>query len=192
MTWIAFSSVGFQASADEPTEDAAEVVHGADTASTGPQPNVDDTDADRVRPAHLIDVPPGVILEPRDENGRRVTFRPDQEYKCFPVDQWAQMGDLITDYRWLWYYAIRMETKLQLFEQQIGNLQLQIKVWEDTHAATRNGLVSITNLLDKEHDARLNVAARADLELWGWRIATVVALVATGAFGAAWGVERSR
>lgn len=153
---------------------------------------MDDTDADRVRPAHLIDVPPGVILEPRDENGRRVTFRPDQEYKCFPVDQWAQMGDLITDYRWLWYYAIRMETKLQLFEQQIGNLQLQIKVWEDTHAATRNGLVSITNLLDKEHDARLNVAARADLELWGWRIATVVALVATGAFGAAWGVERSR
>ena len=175
MTSIAFSSAVSQASADEPTS--------SEEASEG---------QDRVRPEHLIDVPLGIILEPRDGQGRRTVFRPEQEYKCFAVEEWSAMGNLITDYRWLWYYAIRMETKVKLHEQEITNLQLQLHVFEEAHDSTQRGLESMTALLDKEHDARLRATSTRTLELWGWRIGTVIGLVAAGAFGAAWGVERGR
>jgi len=149
-------------------------------------------DPEAVRPAALIDVPPGVVLTPRDENNRRTTFRPEQEYKCFPVDQWIQLGNLITDYRWFWYYSMRLESKIALLESQIGNLEIQLVIWKDTHESTQRALLSVSGLLDKEHDARLHTAARDNLELWGWRISTVLGLVAAGAFGAAWGVERAK
>lgn len=149
-------------------------------------------ESDQIRPPEIIEVPAGMVLRPRGDDGSRTVFRPDQEFKCFTAPEWAQMGHLITDYRWLWYYAIRMETKAALLDKEIGNLQLQLTVLRDTEETTRRGLESMTSLLDKEHGARLQMQSKEKFELWAWRIGTVVGLAAAAAFGAAWGVERSR
>lgn len=116
-------------------------------------------------------------------------FRPDQEYKCFATEGWATMGHIITDYRWLFYYAIRMEHKAALLEQETGNLQLQLVIWRDNTKSAELALDKVTGLLDKEHAYRLDSEKSERFELWVWRVGTVVALVAAGAFGAAWGVE---
>jgi hypothetical protein len=145
-----------------------------------------------VRPEELIEVPAGMILRPKAEDGARTTFRPDQEYKCFTAVEWSQMGHLVTDYRWLWHNAILMEKRSLLLEQQIGNLELQLGVLSDDVAATRRGLDSMTGLLEKEHARRIDSESARRFEVWLWRIGTVVGLVAAGAFGAAYGVERSR
>lgn len=160
------------------------------------QASADESDdagpVDSVRPAELIDVPAGVILRPRADDGTRTTFRPDQEYKCFAVSEWVQLGHLITDYRWLWYNAILMEKRSLLLEQQIGNLELQLGVLRDDAVATRRGFDSLTGLLEKEHARRLGTESTKRFEIWMWRIGTVVGLVAAGAFGAAYGVEKQR
>lgn len=132
-----------------------------------------------------------MVLRPKSDEGQRVVFRPDQEYKCFTVDEWGSMGHLITDYRWLWYYAIQLELKTELLNRDVGNLELQIVILRDSVDVTQRGLESMTALLDKEHDARLRASRKASVELWAWRIGTVLGLVAAGAFGAAWGVERA-
>lgn len=165
--------------ADDTTKDAAEVV----------EPKKEEV---RIRPEAMIEVPAGIILRPRTESGTRTVFRPSEEYKCFSSDEWASMGHLVTDYRWLWYYAIQMETKTALLGKEIGNLQLQLSVLKDSEESTRRALDTMTGLLDKEHAARLSIHSSEKFELWAWRIGTVVGLIAAGAFGAAWGVERSR
>ena len=144
------------------------------------------------RPAEMIEIPAGMTLRPRDDAGKRVMFRPDQEYKCFTAPEWKTMGNLITDYRWLWYYAIRLETKVMLREMEIGNLELQIVLLNDSVDVTQRGLDAMTGLLDKEHGARTRTTRAARVELWAWRIGTVVGLVAAGAFGGAWGAEKSK
>jgi hypothetical protein len=147
---------------------------------------------ERIRPDALLDVPVGVVLRPLDDEGRRATFRPDQEYKCFTAPEWAQMGHLVTDYRWLWYYAIKLETRAALLEEEVGNYELQLGVLRDDVETTRRGFDSMTGLLEKEHDYRLGMESMQRFEVWAWRIGTVIGLVAAGAFGAAYGVERSR
>jgi len=144
------------------------------------------------RPVEMIEIPAGMTLRPRDDAGKRVVFRPDQEYKCFTAPEWKTMGGLITDYRWLWYYAIQMELKAELLARDIGNLELQIVILNDNVDVTQRGLDSITGLLDKEHNYRVQTSRMARVELWAWRIGTVLGLVAAGAFGAAWGVEKSK
>ncbi|MEN6368292.1 MAG: hypothetical protein ABFD77_01165 [Thermotogota bacterium] len=179
MTLTAFFAAAFPASADDGTGEGAEVVQA-------------DEDLAGVRPAALIEIPAGMVLRPRADDGTRTSFRPDQEYKCFTSDEWAQMGHLVTDYRWLWYYAIKLEMRSSLFEAQVGNLELQLQVLRDDADTTRRGLESMSALLQKEHERRLNTETVQRFELWAWRVATVVGLVAAGAFGAAYGVERSR
>lgn len=151
----------------------------------------DDEEA-RVRPASLRTVPDGLVLRVRDDSGVRTVFRPSEEYKCFSVAEWGQMAHLVTDYRWLWHYAIQMETKAALLQGQVDNLEIQMTVLRDSLDVTRNGLDTMTGLLNKEHERRLNSEASRTFEVWAWRVGTVVGLVAAGAFGAAWGVERSR
>lgn len=165
--------LGFPASANE-----------GDDADAGPP--------ESVRPAALIDIPAGVVLRPKADDGTRTTFRPDQEYKCFTATEWMQMGHLVTDYRWLWYNAILMEKRSLLLDQQVMNLELQLGVLRDDVAATRRGLDSMTGLLEKEHERRLDGETAQRIEIWLWKIGTVVGLVAAGAFGAAYGVEKSR
>lgn len=147
---------------------------------------------ERVRPDELIDVPQGIVLRPRTEGGARTVFRPSEEYKCFTSPEYGSVGHLVTDYRWLWYYAIQMETKVALLQKEIGNLELQITVLKDSEKSTRLALDSMTGLLDKEHAARLSIQSSEKFELWAWRIGTVVGLIAAGAFGAAWGVEKAK
>jgi len=146
----------------------------------------------KVRPEALIDVPIGMILMPKDENGRQINYRPEEEFKCFAVSEWNQMAHLITDYRWLWLYAIQMETKAALLDKEIGNLQLQLGLVRDELDTTRSGLKSMTGLLKTEQSFRLSEETRQRVEIWLWRVGTVVGLVAAGAFAAAWGVERSQ
>ncbi len=154
---------------------------------------VDETEEEqRVRPKELVEVPEGMILRPREEQGPRTVFRPKQEYKCFTAEEWGTVGHLITDYRWLWHYSGRMEMKIALFQKEIGNLELQLTIQKDNEAIVRRGFESMTGLLDKEHQARLRINKNKRLELWAWRVGTIVGLVATGVFGAAWGVERTR
>jgi len=147
---------------------------------------------ERVRPPELIDVPEGMVLRPRDDEGRRTLFKPDQEYKCFATPGWGQMGQLIVDYRWLFYYAIRMEAKVAALEQQIGNLELQLEIWNDNTDKTERALNSMTGLFNKEHDWRLKAEKNENIELWAWRAGTVVGLVLAGAFAGAWGAQRSK
>ena len=144
-----------------------------------------ETVEDRVRPSILVDVPTGMVLRPRDDEGRRVVFRPDQEYKCFTTSEWSDVGHLVTDYRWLWYYAIQMELKAELLGKDIAKLELHISILQDSVDVTQRGLDSMAALLDKEHAARLQTTRKAAVELWAWRIGTVLGLVAAGAFGAA-------
>ncbi len=190
--------MAFQASADDEIAGPAELVHpedGSAAAIVGPQAGVDDAGVQVkkvVRPAELIDVPQGMVLRRKDKKGRRIVFRPDQEYKCFTTPQWVTVGHMITDYRWLWYYAIRLETKVELRDQEIGNLELQLVIWGDNTTNAERGLDRMTALVEKEHDYRVKSLRLKRFEIWAWRIGTVVGLVAAGAFGAAWGVERAR
>ena len=194
MTLTAFFAAGFPASADDGTGEGAEVVQPEDGVAHADSATVDQPAADPsgVRPAALIEIPAGLVLRPRGADGTRTSFRPDQEYKCFTADEWAQMGHLVTDYRWLWYYAIKLETRSALLEQEVGNLELQVGVMRDDVLAVRKGLDSMTGLLDKEHERSLRLESERKFELWAWRVGTVVGLVAAGAFAAAFGVERSR
>jgi len=131
-----------------------------------------------------------MVLRPRDENNQRTVFRPREEYKCFVAPEWGQMGHLITDYRWLWYYAIRMEMKVAKLEQQVGNLELQLTIWQDNTANAERALANMTGLLNKEHAWRTNLERREKLELWLWRGGTVVGIALAAAFGVAYGVAK--
>lgn len=146
----------------------------------------------RVIPEEMLEVPPGMILRPRDEDNRRTVFRPEQEYKCFPAPEWGQMGNLITDYRWLWYYGMLMKSKVERLELQIANLQEQVATWKHNTENAERGLADMTGLLNKEHGYRLKLVKRERLELVMWRVGTIGALIATAAFAAAWGVERAK
>jgi len=144
------------------------------------------------KPITIVEVPSGMVLREKDDQGRRVAFRPEQEYKCFTVGEWAQMGHIITDYRWLWYYTVQLEFKVGLYRQNIEKLELQMAIMGDSIDVTQRGLDSMTGLLNKEHEARLRTNRNATVELWAWRVGTVLGLVAAGTLGAAWGVERSK
>lgn len=189
------SSASQPALADDETTEAEEVVQPGTHVVTWGGDAVDDTSEKvrgRVLPEEMIEIPQGMVLRPRDEDNRRTMFRPDQEYKCFPGPEWGQMGNLIVDYRWLWYYGTRMKAKVERLELQIANLQEQVATWKHNTESAERGLANMTGLLNKEHGYRLKLVKRERLELVMWRVGTIVALVAAGAFGAAWRVEKSK
>lgn len=134
----------------------------------------------------LIDVPDGRILKAKK------TVRPKLELKCFDAEEWGEMAHLITDYRWLWHHTESLKLKISLLERQALALQEQAEEWRESERETRRSLRGMASLLDAEQEQRINEGKKRNLELWGWKVVTIVAVVAASAFGAAWGVERQK
>jgi len=116
----------------------------------------DDGDADEinsvdpeVNPATLVNVGSDVPAYRMVPEGLKLTRRaaarfdwrdiPNHELKCFTGPEWAEVGGLVVDYRWLWGYAQDLEMMVALLQRQVALQQQQIIVLEGMVASADSG-----------------------------------------------------
>jgi hypothetical protein len=114
------------------------------TITSAEEGSTTDTSASE-RPELRVKMPKGLELLPKDERGRKVIFRPNQQYRCYTIGEYAQVADFIVDYRWFFSYSQKLELKLQKKQVEIGRL-------EEINAEHKDRIEEL------EHDVRFNAA----------------------------------
>ncbi len=86
----------------------------------------------------LRTVPPGLTLTRPD--ALRLDWREiGGEVKAFTAPEWAEVGHLVVDYRWLWTYAGQLEQVVALRTREAALLRAHITVLEGMLAAADGG-----------------------------------------------------
>ncbi len=131
-------------------------------------------------PEREIDEPEGFVLYSKDEKGRQINFKPQEDYQCFPARDWVKMGHLVTDYHWLFGYAIRMQVIVANFEAQIGKLGLQVQHWKDTTGRVDESRLFAVGMLKEERKLKLRSEFSNKMTMW---LAVGVAVLEAGIIG---------
>ena len=126
-------------------------------------------------------IPRGTNLDKVDETGTNTVFFPDQEYKCFTVDEWKEVAHVINDYRWLRSYALNLELSIDKYKMQITLYQEQVDLWKDTVDRIEKNRTLAFDLVKQEQKNRLKLEFKNNLTMW---LAIGVAAVEAGVIGA--------
>ncbi len=141
------------------------------------------------KPFQIFDVPEGLILRPQNAEGEQFVFFPKEAYKCFTVSEYQVVANIVLDYRWFWGYALDLEAEIKLKAGEIKNLELQIGTWSHSLDVVQRGYDGMTSLFGAQQKQTLKMARSASLEIWAWRVGTIVAVVVAAGFGGAYIVE---
>jgi hypothetical protein len=132
-------------------------------------------------PEREIDEPDGFVLYSKDEKGRQINFKPQEDYQCFPAGDWVKMGHLITDYHWLFGYAMRMQLVVANMESQIGNLTLEVQRWKDMTNRVDESRLFAVGMFKEERTLKLRSDFSNKVTMW---LAVGVAVLEAGVIGA--------
>ncbi len=131
-------------------------------------------------PARELEEPEGFTLYSKDDKGRQVVFKPQEDYQCFAVRDWTKMGHLITDYHWLYSYAISMRLMIANMTAQIGRHELQTQLWKDMAAQAEESRLFTYNMYKEERSLKIRTEFINKATMW---LAVGVALLEAGVIG---------
>lgn len=135
-------------------------------------------------PAMEMDEPVGFVLYSKDITGRQVVFKPQEDYQCFSRDDWARMAHLINDYHWLWDYSIGMNIIASKYQEQIGDLKLQVSNWEKMADRMNESRLMVGDLLKKEEKYKRIELKSAKINKALMWTSVVLAAIEAGVIGA--------
>lgn len=136
-------------------------------------------------PTEKIQLPSGITLRPKPD-GKPEVFFVEQAYKCYTVPEYAQVVDLVNQYYWFWTYSEGLEHKLDLRLKEIDGLNASVSAWKHTAERAEGSMNILSSLLDAERDSSEQILRSKKIELWGWRVASVLlvgSVVAMGTVG---------
>lgn len=138
-----------------------------------------DTIAEEI-PSKEIYEPEGFVLYSEDENGEQLVFEPEEDYQCFNAEEWSDIGHLITDYHWLYWYAGQNKLIISNYKMQITNLKLQIDLWKNTINRVDKTMSFTQNLLNEDRKIKFKTNLSNKITMWA---AVGVALIEAGIIG---------
>lgn len=135
-------------------------------------------------PDRRYDVPDGLILEPPN------TIKVTEEMKCYSVEDYKTVAHIIIDYRWLYDALIQAQIALNAERQKNEILHQEIKLLNEDILVLRTANDKLSWLLDKQLDAANKEITGDRLKLYVVAAVAILELVAIGALGTAYGIQR--
>lgn len=119
---------------------------------------------ERVRPKELLDKPDGIVIT--EDNVSDLDFAVHGGYKCFTPEQYKEVANIIIDYRWFWYYAIKRDAIIGNYELQIGKYKTELALWQQMSQRQENSLNFTQTLVTEQNKMRANQSRGQKITLY--------------------------
>lgn len=83
-------------------------------------------------------------------------FETNGGYKCFSPDEYKTIANIIVDYRWFWFYAMKRDIIIGKLELQIEKYEKQVGLWQTMSNNQQNSLNFTQTLVSEQNKIRLN------------------------------------
>lgn len=135
-------------------------------------------------PDRRYEIPDGYTLEPG------TVLRVSEEIKCFNVDEYRTLANVIIDYRWLYDALTSAQIAINAEREKNKLLNQEIKILNSDIMALKKANTNLGWLLDKQLDASKSQLRGDKLKLYAVAAIAILELVAIGALGTAYGIEK--